>query len=1138
MLKAGQVVIAILAAMSAVVAQTSSGTIRGVVVDSQGARIPGAVVTITDLAKQTVRTFITTESGDYVAPFLDPGQYSISVEAGGFKKAVRSRIAVSVADRLTIDFGLEVGHVTDQVTVEASTPLVNTVTNTLGQVIENRRIVDLPINGREPFALATLAPGVLPTPNNSSNHQGGSVPSISGAASFTSEVTIDGIPNTTPRNEGRMNFLIYTPSVDAVSEFKVQTNSMSAEFGRFNGGVISVVTKSGTNEFHGTLYEFHRNSVLDANTFFNNRANVPLGSLRRNQVGGAVGGPVILPGLYNGKDRTFFFTDYEAFREGTNASGSFTVPTALQRTGDFSQTVNSANTPVVIYDPLTTRIGSNGVLTRTPFSGNVIPKARISAVANNLIDFYPAPTNGNVTANLYIGGKRINNNNTFDVRIDHYIGSSHKIFGRVSYQQPLTGEPNFFGNIATPGNPALLQKRRSGALQDVWTLTPNTIVNLNYGLSRMHGSRTAWSDGFDITTLGFAPNFAQNQQVNAIPVISVGGFTGLGNGGQNYSTQMSHILQATLTRIQGAHTWKAGADFRVYYDNQLQNSAAEGTLSFGTNWTQGPNPNQASPTAGSGMATMLLGIPGGQLVNQPAIASKSTYWAGFLQDDWKVSRRLTLNLGLRYEVNVPRTERWDRISIFNVAAASPIAAQVPSLPNLKGAMEFRDSSNRGLVPADNNNWAPRFGFAYELTPAMVLRGGYGIFFGLSTTDAAGAVGGFVDGFQSATSILTSLDGTMPIVDLANPYPNGFNQPLSHGQLNAASLLGQSLGSALLDVATPYFQQWNFSVQRSVGRDLVVEASYSANKGTHLAFNNINLNSLTVAQMALGQANQTLVANPFYNIITDKTSSLAAATVQAGQLLRPYPQYGSVSAVRPSIGNSIYHALQTRVEKRFSQGYTLLAAYTWSKNITDFSSAPVGSTTGVMDVFNLRGERSLDAQDVPQRLVLSGVYELPFGRGRWAGSKWNRLTDAVLGGWQVNGIASFQKGEPLVMGATSGTRPNRLPQDPRLSGPTQERLARYFDISAFTVPVAFTYGNGSRTEPKLRGPGMANYDLSLFKVFTVTERLKAQLRFEAFNAMNRVWFGKPGTSIGSTTAGLINSQANSPRQLQLALKLLF
>jgi hypothetical protein len=654
----------------------------------------------------------------------------------------------------------------------------------------------------------------------------------------------------------------------------------------------------------------------------------------------------------------------------------------------------------------------------------------------------------------------------------------------------------------------------------------------------MYGARVNWGDGYDITQLGFPENLHANQQVQAVPVFAVSGYTGLANANQNYSTQMSHIFQATLTKIHGSHTLKTGFDLRAYYINQLQNPLATGKFTMSSSWTQGPNPNQASTIAGNGMASFLLGIPSGSLVNQPAIASRSTYWAGFLQDDWKATQKLTLNLGLRYEVNVPRTERWNRFSAFEPGLPSPIASQVPSIPGLRGAMTFRGPDDRQLSNTDFNNWAPRIGFAYSLSSKTVVRGGYGIFYGLASTDASGAAGGFVDGFQATTNVVTSLDGVTPIATLSNPFPNGFNQPLSHDQLGAASLLGQSLTNGLLSLATPYFQQWNFSVEQSIGNNLLVEVAYTGNKGVHVPFTNYNLNSLTAAQMALGTANQKLVPNPFYGIITDPTSSLSNPTIQAGQLLKPFPQYETITAISPSIGNSIYHSMQVRLEKRFSRGYTVSAAYTWSKNITDFSNAAVGSTTGVMDPYNLRLERSLDSQDVPRRLVLSGVWELPIGHGRSLGTNWNRPVDFILGGWQLNGIASFQSGEPLVMTAISGTRPIRLLQPAALDGPVQDRLNHYFDTSAFAVPAAFTYGNSSRTAPDVRAPGINNFDLSLFKTFTVTERLKAQFRFESFNAMNRVWFAPPSTSIGSTSAGVISSQANSPRQLQLALKLLF
>ena len=1120
-------------------AQSSSGRIQGSVRDAQDAVILGATVTVTDIAKSTSRTFRTSESGEYVVPFLDPGQYSITVESSGFKKETQSGITVRVADRLTIDFHLQVGAIAEQVTVEAATPLLNLVTNTLGQVIENRRIVDLPLEAREPFSLAALTPGVVPVPPLAVDHQGGSIPAMGGAANFTSEVTIDGMPDTTPRNQGQYNFLIYTPSIDAVSEFKVQSNCMSAEFGKFNGGVISVVTKSGTNELHGTAYEFLRNSFLDANSFFNNRARIPLAALHRSQVGGVIGGPIIIPKVYSGKNRTFFFFDYEAFRESALSTASYTVPTLLERAGDFSKTVNASGAQVVIYDPTTLQhVGTS--YSRAPFPGNVIPTARVNTVGKNLAAFYPKPTNTNLTSNVNLSGAQINHDDTFDIRLDHYIGTKQQIFGRYSHQVPYTGSPNYYGNVGDPDAPPLTQYRHSGTVQYILTLNPNTILNLNYGITRMWGGRTAWGNGYDITQLGFPTGYAANQQVSGVPIVSVGGYSGVGNGSQNYSTQMSHIFQASLTRIQGSHTLKTGFDFRAYYDNQLQNPSAEGVFSTSANWTQGPDPNQASSTGGNGVATLLLGIPSsGSIINQPAVASRSSYWAGYLQDDWKITRRLTLNLGFRYEVDMPRTERYNRLSVFEVNAVSPIASAVPSLPGLRGAMLFRGPTDRALIGADLNNVGPRFGFAYELPKGTVIRGGYGIFYGLPTTDAAGAAGNFVDGFQATTNVITSLDGLTPIATLSNPYPNGFNQPLSHSQLGPASLLGQGNTSAVLSLATPYFQQWNLSIQHSFGKSLFTEVAYAANKGTDMEFSTLNLNTLTPDQNALGTVNQQLVANPFYGIITDPTSSLSLPTVTVGQLIKPYPQYGTINAYTPSIGNSVYHSLQVKVEQRFSHGFTLLAAYTFAKLIDDVSDSQVGaSTSAVLNPYNLHLERAVDAQDVPQRLALSGLWELPFGHGRLLGGSWNKTADRILGGWQLNSIATFQSGQPLTMTAITGTRPVRLRLDAAKSGPVQARLNQYFDPSAYGVPVAFHLGNDSRTESNLRGPGISNFDASILKAFPIYERLRGQLRFEAFNVFNRVWFSNPGTSAGSTSFGVISSQQNRPRQLQVALKLTF
>lgn len=1116
-----------------------SGTIQGTVTDSSGAVVAGAAIRIDNVATGVSKASETNSDGRYVVPFLAPGQYGVTVEKAGFTTARRGEVILQVDQKLAIDFQLAVGSTASQVDVSATTPLINTDQAALGQVIDNKRIVELPLDGREPISLAGLAPGVNPVAPGANIHQGGAIPSINGASNFTSEVLIDGMSDVGPRNSGLASFLIYTPTVDAVSEFRVETNALSAEYGRFNGGVISLVMKSGTNQLHGSVYEFLRNSALDANNFFNNRNGIPLGPLKRNQFGFTLGGPVVIPKVYNGRNKTFFFIDYEGFRQRQLSSVSYTVPTAAQRIGDFSQTFTSAGKLITVYDPATLD-AVNGKQVRQPFPGNTVPTSRINSVANTLAAFYPLPNNNNLTGNFVTSPAVQNTDDTGDARLDHNFGDRNRLFGRYSIQYPFTGSPNSFGNIATPDNPPLTQRRHAGTVQDTFTISPTLILNASYGITRMFGTRTAWSDGVDISTLGFAKTFADSQQVKAIPVITMTGFSGLGNPNQNYSTQLNHSLNGSITKIASSHSIKTGVEFRTFFINQLQNTQAEGALSFGTTYTQGSDPFQASATAGNGFASFLLGIPTGSIAIQPAVASKSWYTALFIQDDWKATRRLTINLGLRYDFSSPRTERYNRLSMFDADATSPIAGKVSGFPNLKGALAYADSDHRSYTDADTNNIGPRIGLAYLLRENTTVRAGYGIFYGLSPTDASGPSGGYVDGFTGATSIITSLDGATPIVSLTNPFPNGINPAASLSQLSPSTNLGQSISSVNLGQATPYFQNWNVSVQHGIGNNLVVMAAYAGNKGTRLPYAGaININALTRDQYELGAVNNQLVANPFYGVITDPTSPLSKPTVTRGQLLKPYPQYQNLNAVYATRGNSIYHSFQMSVEKRFSKGFTLLGAFTASKVIDDTSQAGSGQVfPSIQDPTNLRAERSIDPQDVPQRLVISGVWEIPFGRGRALGSHLSRWTDLAIGGWQLNGISTFAKGQPLVMTSIGAARPNVVGTPAQYHGSVQDRLNRYFDISAYAVPPAFTYGNSSPTAPNLRTAGIANYDLSLFKNFQITDSVRTQLRFESFNAFNRVQFAAPGTQAGTTNFGVILAQANNPRELQIALKILF
>ncbi len=1124
----------ILAALVATcaIAQTNSGTIQGVVRDAQDAVIPGASVTVTNIANGVAKTIPANGSGEYTAPFLVPGTYSVSAVAAGFKRANQEGIVVRVSDRLVIDVRLDIGTQSETVTVQATTPVLETASVTLGQVIDTRQVLDLPLNGRDALSLASLAPGVIPpevSPGGAAQ-LGNTVPGVNGANFATSTVTIDGGINSSPRGTTHLN--VYSPNVDSVAEFKVQTNSMSAEFGRTNGGSISVVTKSGTNTLHGTAYWFLRNRAFDANDFFSNRAGIPLGALNRHQAGFTAGGPLVIPNVYNGKDKTFFFIDYEAYREAVGQPNAFTVPTALERTGDFSKTLNAQGRLVQIFDPSNTipNPANASAFLRQPFAGNVIPASRIDPVSRKMLAYYPLPVNASLNGNLPLNSPRRNVNNTFNIRLDHYW-KAHHFFGRGSYQQPFVGEPNYFGNIGNPTNPPLEQRRRYAGLQDVYTLSPTLIVNINFNMLYQYGTRQAWSNGFDITQLGFPASFRDGQQVRAIPPTTVTGYTGIGNGVQNYSTQTIPSLDGAITKIFSRHRLKAGGDYRAYYNNQLQNTQASGIFSFNQAFSQGPDPNQASTTAGNTIASMLLGLPaGGSIINQPATAFRSSYEALYLQDDITLTRTLTLFAGVRWETNSSRTERYDRMSVLDFTKPSPIAQQVPSL-NLKGAMLFRQGDQRRLLEPEYKNFGPRLGLAWRASGNTVVRAGYGYFYGLSSADATTSTA-FADGFSANTSVVTSLNDVNPFQTMSNPYPNGIRTPSTAASLTPSLNIGQSTNSALLSLRSGAFQNWNFTVQRSVGKSLLLEAAYTGNKGSRISVANISLNNLTAAQLALGAEQQVLVPNPFFGVITDPTSALSRSTVARRQLVFPYPQYTTVTSEAPSLGSSIYHSFQAKVQKHMSHGATFLASFTAGKTLTNATGV------GIPDPNNLRAERSVAVWDIPQRLVLSGLWELPIGRGKRLGSGWNKPIDLLLGQWQLNGITTFQKGFPLALSSTGAARPNRIRPVQEVPGAIQTKLAQYFDTGAFAIPAAFTYGNAPPVEPDVRAHGVANYDWSLFKSFQVMENLKAQFRFETFNTFNRVQFGRPGVQNGSTAFGLITAQQNVPRKLQLALKFIF
>ncbi|MDX1983086.1 MAG: TonB-dependent receptor [Bryobacteraceae bacterium] len=1140
--------------------QTATGTIQGRITDATGATIPEAAVLVENKNTGVRQNTVSNAAGNFIVPYLLPGEYRVTVEKTGFDKHATSDIRLSVQQTIDLEIVLKIGEINTTVEVSAASAQLATSTSAVSTVITHKAMLDLPLNGRNPFSLATLAPGVIPG--------GGSTPWISGGRNASSEITIDGTSVIVPENNVSILGAGYQPIVDSIEEFAVITNAVAAEFGRTGGGVITVATRSGTNAIHGSLFEYLRNSKIDANSWANNRNGVRKAAFQRNQFGGTIGGPIVLPKLYNGRNRSFFFFDAQSTRQRAAATATATMPLAEWKAGDFSNLRNGAGAAITIYDPLTVARNDAGAFVRQAFPGNRVPRERFDPIAANMLQFWPAPnavpTNQFTNANNYFAsGKAPNNDDRFDSRIDHNFKENFRLWARGSFANGKNVPFNGFGNVASSsGSGPNHSNNYNVALNAVYTLSPTTILNTNYGLARQVSHRDPFSQGMDLRALGFPSEVvaAAAQQNFEFPRTDVGGNNGVSSLGQATFTTLriqagGHDSRADLTKVFSKHTVKMGAEYRKLLMNFTQHGQPSGQYSFNNGWTQRQVGSANSTTQGSGMASFLLGmLGGGSLSHTFAAATASSYWGLYLQDDWKVSPKLTLNIGLRWDVDVPRTERFNRLSYFDIDAPSPIAGKVAAFPNLVGAMRFVTPQNRRQTPTDLNNWGPRFGFAYQINPKTVFRGAYAILYSASVLQASGTSGSSgTQGFQSSTGINTSFDGGVtPAATFRNPFPTGFNLP-EGAEGGEATQLGLTIGDSFFaDWVNPIIQQWNGNLQRDLGRGFVIEAGYLGSKGNHLIDGETNMtyNQLPASFFALGNqllgANQ--VDNPFFGVITNPTSPLSRPRVAFNQLLRPFPQYQGVNAFRKPQANSIYHSFTLSVTKRYSNGLNLQLSYTNGKLIDDASQTVtfLGAAGQKQDFYNRRAERSISTQDVSQRLVISTNYELPIGRGRHFLNAAPRALDFVLGGWQVNGIITFQTNIPLQIAnggnftnlGSPGQRPNNNGRSAKKTGPIADRLNSYFDQSVFSQAGNFTFGNTSRTSPDLRGPGTRAFDASLFKKFPIKEQVAAEFRVEAFNAFNHPIWNGPGTTVSAPGSfGVIVSKGGN-RNLQMVLRLQF
>jgi hypothetical protein len=1096
-------------------AQTTTGSIVGTVTDSSGGIVPNAAVTVTNMDTSTVVKTVADAAGNFVLTPLLVGRYSVTVEANGFKKEVRPGVTVDVQSRVRVDFVLQVGAVTESVEVAAPNPLLETDTSYLGQVVDSQRVDDLPLNGRYLTRLAVLTTGTAPTTFAAKDSKTGAF-SVNGVRPYQNNFMLDGMDNNN-LSAGLTAGKDYVigPSPDAVAEFRVQTNAMSAEFGHSAGGVMNVTIKSGTNELHGSAFEFLRNSALDAKNFFDSPLR-PIPAYKQNQFGVTGGGPVVIPHLYDGRNKTFFFADFQGTRIRRGLTYLSTLPPTAWLSGDFSGFR-------AIYDPATTT-NVNGVATRQPFPGNQVPAAQFDPVAKKLIPDFPAPnlagtvSSSGVANNFLYNPSLQDDVNQFDVRIDHRFSDQDTFFFRFSFQNEPEISPSAIplplGDANFQNGDFTLQSRQAVATY-THIFNPRTInefrVGYTYDLMQLLAFNAYVNE---VGQLGI-PGIQYSPGGGGLPAIFISGLSNVGGPRSQPTVSISNLFQFSdiLSLVRGSHTLKIGAELRPRVNfSWEQPNDARGTYTFNGDATKDPN-NLAS--TGLGTAAFLLGAMS-QAVLSTAVSNdvfQQPAYAGFVQDDYKVTRKLTLNLGVRYDFVYHAMEKYNAQSHFNLSTHTLDIVKGRNDP-LPTTFDFTDipvnrNAPRSLVPNNFLNFAPRIGFAYNVMANTVIRGGYGIFW-------SGYEAGPLSSPNAGQDPPFYADSTFAELSVVSPNPN-YSQ-LSQGFPANALSQPQSINILAIDphFRNPYTQDWNVSVQREFGWNTVLDLSYAGSKGTGLyEFRNVN--------QPLATTNPTIPLNS----------------------RRPLPYLAQDLTEWCSCSSSTYHSLQTKLEKRFSSGLSFLAAYTFGKTIDETSQASlgIGSGSGFRDATrNPQWEKGLADFDVRHRFSFSYTYDLPFGHGKMFGANMNRAVDFLLGGWALVGIDSYQTGLPITITAANGVsnsngqnRPDVVPgvsMIPANQGPSQ-----WFTAAAFRTAVAGTYGNAGKNI--LEGPPQLNLDFSVFKNFRLAERRWLQFRSEFFNIINHPNFQGNGIqrSFDLAGAGTLTA-ANTSRQIQFALKLTF
>ena len=1166
--------------------QEYRGTFSGIVTDPQGAAVPKATVVATETRTGVKSTAISEDTGAYSIPFLAPGEYEISASANGFKRAVRQGLSLSAGEKPVIDIRLDVGAVSDSVTVSAAAPMIVSSTATLGQVITTQEVENIPINGRSPVMMMALAMGVIqtsqPGPIRPFDQPGGGL-QVAGVSG--NEFLMDGAPNANTATGGAS---AYSPPEDAVTEVAANAFQSDAAYGHAGGGMVDLIIKSGTNSLHGSVSEFVQTSALDANSFFANRAGTARPVYRYNQYGLTAGGPLWIPKVFNGKNRVFWFFGFEGIKDSDPATSPLetgnpvyvtTVPTAAERQGDFSALLrlNTANVSYAIYNPFS-GVASGTQVARTPFPNNVIPSNLLNPIAQNYLKLLPLPNiagqaNGFGNYNLSAIDSDVYDNELG--RLDINLSDKHRLWFDARHNYRFQEKDPYFNNVA---NGYSLQRINQGAsLDNVYSFSPTLMMDVRGNWTRFITIGGYASNGFDPTTLGFPAYIAQSAAAPFLPPITF--TTGTVANGTNPSFQPfepngsfsnvpfdSFQLFGDIVKIRGNHSTKAGVDLREYRAASQAEGNANGTYTFQSSsvnssptaaqiaqsWTNGPLNNAAPAPLGQDLAAFLMGLPSSGSIDKNARTStKERYYAFFVQDDWRARSNLTINMGLRFEHETPTIERHNQaVNGFDPTAVNPVSAlaaaayaanPIPQLPASQfralGGLTFASAAHRDIYHSNSSIFSPRFGIAWTpkaLKSKYVLRAGFGVF-----VSPIGTTGLNSSGFSQTTQMpVTNNNYLSPLATLSNPFPNGILSP-SGSSLGAGTFLGQQVSFFNPQAHNTYSMRWDFGIQRELPGQLVMEVAYIGNHAVHVPVATTQLDSIPQQYLSKSPVRDNAVINllagnvpnPFKGLIPNSTA-LNGSTVPLSQLLVPFPQYPAGSGGSNGVlfqgnfgGESYYHSLNVRLQKRLTQGLTLINNFIWSSLI---------ERTAYLNDLDPAPEKRIGASSRPLREVLAVSWELPIGRGKRFGVN-SRIGNAVIGGWAMNGTLTLQEGAPIAWG-------NVIYYGGPLNLQSHQPDGLTFNTSAFNTVSSQQLANNIRTFNtqfnKLRADPAKNLDLSVLKKFSLGERRYLQLRFESFNITNRVTFSAPNVTPTSASFGMITAQANTPRRSQVGARIVW